>query len=106
MLTAGYADGIPYQLGNRGHVIIANELCPIIGRITMDQTIVDISRVPTTEVGEPAVLIGNSHDCAISLTSVSRLANTIPWETLCSITKRVTRVYRNARETLISAEAI
>lgn len=98
VLTAGYADGIPYQLGNRGHVIIGNEFCPIIGRITMDQTIVDISRVSQTEVGEPAVLIGNSRDCAISLTSVSQLANTIPWETLCSITKRVTRVYRNARE--------
>lgn len=98
VLTAGYADGIPYLLGNRGHVIIADELCPIIGRITMDQTIVDISRVPQAQIGEPAILIGNSPKCTISLTSVSQLANTIPWETLCSITKRVTRVYRNARE--------
>lgn len=97
VLTAGYADGIPYQLGNRAHVIIANQLCPIIGRITMDQTIVDISNVPQVCVGDPVILIGSSRDCAISLTSVSQLANTIPWETLCSITKRVTRVYRNAR---------
>lgn len=98
VLTAGYADGIPYLLGNRGHVIIANQICPIIGRITMDQTIVDVSHIPQPEVGDPAILIGNSYDCEITLTSVSQQANTIPWETLCSITKRVTRVYRNARE--------
>lgn len=98
VLTAGYADGIPYLLGNRGHVIIANQICPIIGRITMDQTIVDVSHIPQSKVGDPAILIGNSCDCEITLTSVSQQANTIPWETLCSITKRVTRVYRNARE--------
>jgi alanine racemase len=98
ILTAGYADGIPYLLSNRGHVIIANQICPIIGRITMDQTIVDISHIPKPTVGDPAILIGNSCDCSITLASVSQQANTIPWETLCSITKRVTRVYRNARE--------
>ena len=87
-----------YSLGNRGHVIIANQLCPIIGRITMDQTIVDISRIAQPCIGDPAIIIGSCRHHSITLSSVSELANTIPWETLCSITKRVTRVYRNARE--------
>jgi alanine racemase len=60
----------------------------------MDQTIVDVTDVPGVACGDPVVLVGRQADQTISLSEFSRWADTIPWETLCSVTKRVPRVYR------------
>lgn len=97
ILTAGYGDGIPIAYGKKGSVIIRDQLCPIIGQITMDQIIVDVSELESLEAGETATLIGSSDNCEISLEEFSAQSNTIPWEVLCSITKRVNRVYINPR---------
>jgi len=99
ILTAGYGDGIPIQLSNRGYVLLNGFACPILGRVTMDQTIVDLSDAGAVEVGDPATLIGKSSNASISVSEFSRTAETIPWEALCSITKRVPRVYTGSRET-------
>lgn len=98
VLTAGYADGLPYSLGNNGVVLIKEHRCPILGRVTMDQTIVDVSALPDLQVGDVAVFIGKSGSQHISATTFSEHAKTIPWDTLCSISKRVTRVYYTPRE--------
>lgn len=98
ILTAGYGDGVPLQLSNRGSVLINGQHCPILGRVTMDQTIVDVTDCPSAKTGDPVVLFGKDHGSEISATEFSRLAQTIPWETLCSVTKRVTRVYVGTRE--------
>ena len=97
ILTAGYGDGIPIAYGEKGSVIICDQLCPIIGQITMDQIIVDVSEIDVVEAGETAILIGSSKSHAISLESFSKKSKTIPWEILCSITKRVNRIYINPR---------
>ncbi len=94
VLTAGYGDGIPRALSNRGEVLIAGARRPILGRVTMDQTIVDVTDAPEVAVGDEAILIGRQGEAEISLPEFSRRADTIPWETLCSVTKRVPRVYR------------
>ena len=94
ILTAGYGDGLPRAASNRGHVLIHGQRCPILGRVTMDQTIVDITDIQDVCAGDEAVLIGRQQGTEISLTEFSRWADTIPWETLCSVTKRVTRLYR------------
>ncbi|MFA6289893.1 MAG: alanine racemase [Opitutaceae bacterium] len=94
ILTAGYGDGLPRAASNRGHVLIRGKRCPVLGRVTMDQTIVDVTDVPDVCAGDEAVLIGRQNGEEISLTEFSRWADTIPWETLCSVTKRVTRLYR------------
>jgi alanine racemase len=94
ILTAGYGDGLPRAASNRGHVLIRGKRCPVLGRVTMDQTIVDVSDIPDVCAGDEAVLIGCQQGAEISLTEFSRWADTIPWETLCSVTKRVTRLYR------------
>jgi len=94
ILTAGYGDGLPRAASNRGHVLIRGQHCPVLGRVTMDQTIVDVTDVPNVCAGDEAVLIGRQGEAEISLTEFSRWADTIPWETLCSVTKRVTRLYR------------
>ncbi len=94
ILTAGYGDGLPRAASNRGHVLIRGQRCPVLGRVTMDQTIVDVTDVADVCAGDEAVLIGRQLGAEISLTEFSRCADTIPWETLCSVTKRVTRLYR------------
>ncbi len=99
VLTGGYGDGIPLSLSNRGSVIIRGEKCPILGRVTMDQTIVDITTLPNVEPGDHAILIGRSGRAEISASEFSQTAGTIPWDALCSITKRVTRFYVGSRET-------
>jgi alanine racemase len=98
VLTAGYADGVPLELSNCGCVLLHGQRCPILGRVTMDQTIIDVTDCPAARIGDHAVLIGTDKDGEISTTEFSRAARTIPWETLCSVTKRVTRVYVGARE--------
>lgn len=94
VLAAGYGDGIPRALSNRGEVLIRGSRCPILGRVTMDQTIVDVTDLPAVAAGDEALLVGRQGDAEIPLKEFSRWADTIPWETLCSVTKRVPRLYR------------
>ncbi|HEY3756473.1 MAG TPA: alanine racemase [Opitutaceae bacterium] len=96
VLCAGYADGLPRSLSNRAQVLIRGARCPVLGRITMDQTVVDVTDVPGAASGDEAVLVGRQGAEEISLGEFSAWADTIPWETLCSVTKRVPRVYRTA----------
>jgi alanine racemase len=96
ILCAGYADGIPRASSNRAQVLIRGRRCAVLGRVTMDQTIVDVTDVPGAACGDEAVLIGRQGAEEISVVEFSGWADTISWETLCSITKRVPRVYRQA----------
>ena len=96
VLCAGYGDGLPRAASNRGQVLIRGRRCPILGRVTMDMTIVDVTDLPALAPGEEAVVVGRQGGEEISLAEWSNWADTIPWEFLCSITKRVPRVYRNA----------
>jgi len=96
ILAAGYADGLPRAASNRGAVLIQGRRCPILGRITMDQTVVDVTDLPDVTGGEQATLVGRQGRQEITLTEFSQAADTIPWETLTSVTKRVPRIYRTA----------
>jgi len=94
VVCAGYADGIPRSLSNRGSVLIHGRRCPILGRVTMDQTVVDITEIPAVLCGDEVVLVGRQGAEEITVSEFSRWAGTIPWETLCSVTKRVPRSYK------------
>ena len=96
ILCAGYADGLPRAASNRAHVLVRGRRCPVLGRVTMDQTVVDVTDAPGVTVGDQAVLVGRQGDAEITLAEFSRAADTIPWETLTSVTKRVPRLYRTA----------
>ena len=98
VLTAGYGDGIPLSLSNKGAVLINGNRCPIIGRVTMDQTIVDVTDIKEVAAGDVAIIIGKSLTQSISLNEFSQCAGSHAWESLCSITKRVTRIYKGSRE--------
>ncbi len=95
VLTAGYGDGIARASSNRAQVLIHGQRCPVLGRITMDQTIVDITDVKEkVSCGDAVVLVGRQDSGEITVTEFSDWSDTIPWETLCSVTKRVPRLYR------------
>jgi alanine racemase len=96
VLCAGYGDGITRSVGNKASVLIGGARCPVLGRVTMDQTVVDVTDVPGVACGDEAVIIGRQGAAEISIGEFSRWAETIPWETLCSVTKRVPRVYTTA----------
>jgi alanine racemase len=97
IVCAGYGDGVPLKLSNRGDVLINGERCPILGQVTMDQTIVDVTDIETpVKSGDPVTLIGPQEEGEILLQEFSEWAETIPWEILCSVTKRVPRTYRTA----------
>ncbi len=95
VLTAGYADGLSTRLSNRGQVIIRDRLCPVLGRVTMDQTLVDVTDLPQPPtVGEVATFIGRSAGCAISVSQFAQWSGQIEWEALCALSARTQRVYR------------
>lgn len=94
VLTAGYGDGIQRASSNRAQVIVRGVRCPVLGRITMDQTIIDVTDVPGVTRGDEVVLVGQQEKAEITVTEFSRWADTIPWETLCSVSKRVPRIYK------------
>jgi alanine racemase len=93
-LTAGYGDGYLRAGSNRAYILIHGQRCPVVGRITMDQTIVDVSRLRGVQVGEDAVLIGKQGREEITAGELAGWCDTIPWEVLTSISYRVPRVYR------------
>ncbi len=93
VLPAGYADGIPLALSNRGKVLISGRECPILGRVTMDYTVVDISGVPGVQIGDPVILLGRSGDREITVNSWGNLKNTHGHDIWCAIGKRAVREY-------------
>lgn len=93
-LSAGYADGLPRAVSNRGAVVLLRgQRCPILGRVTMDLTMVDVTDVDGVAVGDEAVLIGRQGDERILATEVAERASTIAWEVFTGIGSRVARVY-------------
>lgn len=92
-LAVGYADGLPWALGNRGRVLVAGREAPILGRISMDYTTIDVSHIPGVEVGDVATWIGRNGGAELALETVARDAETIPYELCCAIGPRVSRVY-------------
>lgn len=91
-LPIGYGDGYSRALSNRAEVLIGGRRCPVIGRVTMDQTMVDVTGAPRVRVGDDAVLIGAQGGERIEAGELSRLCGTIPYETATAISSRVPRV--------------
>lgn len=102
-LAAGYDDGLPRLLGNRGHVLVRGRPAPIVGRISMDLTTVDVTDIPEASLGDPVVLFGRDGHTTLGADRVAGWAETIVWEVLCGIGSRVPRLYRRGTsETVVS----
>jgi alanine racemase len=95
-LAIGYADGFHRLLSNRGaDVLIHGRRCPLLGRVTMDQIMVDVSAITEAAVADEAILIGAAGSEEIPAAELAAKAGTIPWEIFTSIGTRVERLYKN-----------
>jgi alanine racemase len=95
VLAAGYADGIPHRLSNKGRVIVKGQLAPIVGAVSMDVTTIDVTHCPPVQVGDAVTLLGSEGDISIDAQQMARLAGTISYSVLCGIHARVKRIYVN-----------
>jgi alanine racemase len=93
VLPVGYADGYNRQLSNRGRIIVRDHYAPIVGRISMDLTLVDVTGIPGVAVGDEVVLLGTCDGLSVDALEHAELANSTPYEILCNISKRVPRRY-------------
>ena len=96
-LTAGYGDGYPRAASNQAEVLIHGKRCPVLGRVTMDQTLVDVTRVASVQSGDEAVLFGKQGRAEITVNELAAWCGTVPWEILTNITYRVPRLYRGGQ---------
>ncbi|MFZ0709798.1 MAG: alanine racemase [Terrimicrobiaceae bacterium] len=93
-LAVGYADGFPRQTSGQGaQVLIGGIRCPVLGRVTMDQILVDLTRVPEAAAGDEAVLIGQQGDETILARELAEKAETISWHVFTGIGPRVRKFY-------------
>jgi len=93
VLGAGYADGVFHRLSNRGKVIADGKLTPILGTISMDLTTIDLSHTTSLGPGDAVTLLGSEGDSSLDAQQIARVAGTISYNILCSISARVKRVY-------------
>lgn len=93
VLAVGYADGYRRGLQHGGEVLIRNRRVPVVGAVCMDLTMVDLTEVPAAAAGDEAILWGGAGEAMISVNDVARLAQTISYEMLCTVGKRVPRLF-------------
>ena len=92
-LPVGYADGYSRLLSNRGEVLIHGKRASVIGRVCMDQTIIDVTDIPNVNIGDEVVLYGKQQGEYISVEEIAAIMQTISYEVLCAISSRVPRIY-------------
>jgi len=97
-IPMGYADGLSRQLSNRGHVLVRGARAPIVGAVSMDMAMIDVTDVPGASLRDEAVVLGAQEGPlgrdAIGADEIAAHAGTIPWEIMTSISRRVPRFYR------------
>jgi alanine racemase len=93
VLPMGYHDGIDWRLGNRGGVLVRGRRAPMVGRISMDYTTVDVTDVPGVGLGDTVTLIGEDAGRRARVEELAELIGTIPYEITCTIGRRVSRIY-------------
>ncbi|MGO4888540.1 alanine racemase [Anaerobacillus sp. MEB173] len=93
-IPVGYADGFSRLLSNKGHVLVHNTRVPIVGRVCMDQSMIDVSSLPAVTIGDEVTLFGGNDKSFLSIDEVAEHMGTINYEVVCLIGKRVPRVYK------------
>jgi alanine racemase len=92
-VAAGYGHGLSRALSNRGHLLVRGRRAPIVGMVTMDVTLIDVTEIQDVTVGDEAIIFGRQGSGEISVYEVAELCGTISYEIICGIGKRVPRVY-------------
>ena len=94
VVPVGYGHGYPLRLSSKGHMLVAGQKAPILGRVTMDMTMIDLTDIATPPaLGDEVVIIGPQGQARVSADDIASWAGTISYEVLCGISKRVPRLY-------------
>jgi alanine racemase len=94
--AVGYGHGVPWALSGKGHALVRGRRAQILGRVTMDTTVLDLRGIPEAAIGDEVVLFGSQGDAEISVAELARVAGTIPYELLIGIGRRVPRVWKRS----------
>lgn len=92
-IPIGYGDGYPIKLLNNGVVLVKGKRVPVVGNVTMDQIMIDVTDLDEIKIGDEVVIIGNQGKGKIEVNELSRALDTIDYEIVCRITNRVPRIY-------------
>jgi alanine racemase len=92
-LPVGYGHGYPRSLSNRYYVLIRGKRAPILGRVCMDQMMVDVTDIPGVQPEDPVVLVGRDGNNEITMEEISAAADSFNYEFMCGISRRVPRYY-------------
>jgi alanine racemase len=92
LIPAGYADGLSRKLGNRFSLLVRGERAPLVGRVSMDMAVLDVTEIPGVETGDEVVILGTQENESISAYDLADASETIPWEVFTSIAPRVQRI--------------
>jgi alanine racemase len=92
-VPVGYADGLSHALSNRGYAIVRGRRARIVGSISMDLSLLDVTDIAGTNIGDEVILLGQADHYSITAVEIAQLLDTVPYEILCSIGKRVPRIY-------------
>jgi alanine racemase len=93
VVAAGYADGVPHRLSNKGKVIAGGRLAPILGTVSMDVTTIDVTPSPQLRPGDEVTLLGREGEVSLDAQQIARTAGTISYNVLAGIGARVQRFY-------------
>ncbi|MCX5657172.1 MAG: alanine racemase [Candidatus Omnitrophica bacterium] len=93
-LPLGYGDGYSWLLSNRGKVIVKGKRASIVGRVCMDQTMIDVTDIEGVNLGDEVILIGRQDKERVTVEELASLSETIPYEILCRISSRIPRIYK------------
>ena len=92
-VPVGYADGFSRLLSSRGHMLVGGRRAPIVGRVCMDTTMLDVGHVPGIDLEDEVVIFGRQQDASITADEIAASLNTINYEIVSSLTARISRVY-------------
>jgi alanine racemase len=98
VVGVGYGHGMSRDLSNRGQMLVRGKRVPVVGRVTMDMTMVDLETVPEAQVEDEVVVFGEQEGAIIPIEEVAAISGTVPYEIMCSIGKRVPRVFCRGEE--------
>lgn len=93
IIPIGYGDGIPFQLSNKGYFLVRGKRAPILGRICMDYTIIDLTNIPEAKLEDEVIIIGNQGEKSISANEIAKRCGEIPYSIITRLKGRIKRIY-------------
>lgn len=99
-VSAGYADGYPRALSNQGKVIVRGQYAPIVGRVCMDQFMIDVTDIPDVAVDDEVILWGSDNGLTVSAEEVGAMSMSFNYEIVCGVSRRIPRVYKKNGKTV------